>query len=97
MLHSPVYNDCYTEEMSRAWIARDAHAIQHLITKYAQEVIDLHQTEDADQPTDEVLHHVSGLPTKYRLAASRLQVACSLYDSLRGGHTTAFVTDFINV
>jgi len=96
MLKSPVYNDCATPEMLNAFRNRDREDLKRQILWHCQLLLSL----DAGGMSEEAApkeHRAGGRRTNFHLAAARLQTACSLYDSLKGGHATAFVTDFINI
>lgn len=98
MLKSPVYNDCLTDEMRQAYRSRNDLALHGFVMQYSAEVQHLTETGTGHELVEKgLLTGAAGRPTKFYLACARLQVACALYDSLRGGHATAFVTDYINV
>lgn len=98
MLKSPVYNDCLTPAMRAAFRRHDKEELRALVVELAQQLLDIVKAGNGDEivPARE-LHRLGGRVTRFHLASSRLQVACSLYDSQFGGHATALVTDFINV
>ena len=98
MLKSPVYNDCLTPAMRAAFRRHDKAELRELVIELARQLLDVVEAGTGDElvPPRE-LHRLGGRVTRFHLAASRLQVACSLYDSEFGGHATALVTDFINV
>ena len=98
MLKSPVYNDCLTEEMHAAFRRRDKEELRQLVLFCAKDLLDIVEAGAEDELVPAEERHVhGGHVTRFHLAASRLQVACSLYDCQFGGHATALVTDFINV
>jgi hypothetical protein len=98
MLKSPVYNDCLTEEMRAAFRRRDKDELRQLIITLARELIAVVEAGECDAAVPAAERHpLGGNVGRFHLVSSRLQVACSLYDCLFGGHATAFVTDYINV